>query len=286
MKPFPIPVVALGPGSQALEEDEAPDFMEMPRDMRTFDPPRLPECEDPVAVGQAVTFLRRFLLQMQGWPFGAAEPPRANLEHLGAAARQIVNDALGQGEVSARLLGEIELRIQETVFAAVWRVLHLDQHGRLLADTVEAGALPGALMERANWHGDRSLPDQPAPDGVMNAPVLLAELRDVVQRFRSGDPAHVINLTLLPLTPADIDHLNTSLGIGAIVVLSRGYGNCRVSSTSIPHIWWVQYFNASDALILNTIEVTDMPDVVPASADDYADSVIRLAEWIDALEIT
>ena len=42
--------------------------------------------------------------------------------------------------------------------------------------------------------------------------------------------------------------------------------------------WWVQYFNSSDSLIPNTIEVTDLPDVPPAAAEDYADSIVRLGE--------
>lgn len=284
MKPFPIPVVALGPGSQILEDDEPLAFMEMPRNMRTFDPPRLPEADDPAALAEAVALLRALLVQMQGWQLGQPNPPVQYLERLGADARRIVNDALGQGEVSARVLGEVELRIQETVFAGVWRVLYLDRGGRLLADTIEACAVPEAIQEQALAGASWSMPDLVTPEGVMNAPVLVAELRDVVTRFTPGDPPHVINLTLLPLTPEDIQHLVDALGVGSAVVLSRGYGNCRISSTALANTWWVQYYNASDQLILNTIEVTDMPDVVPASADDYGDSVSRLAEWIEALE--
>jgi hypothetical protein len=25
--------------------------------------------------------------------------------------------------------------------------------------------------------------------------------------------------------------------------LSRGYGNYRITSTTVEHVWWVQYFN-------------------------------------------
>lgn len=284
MKHFPIPVVALGPGSQIFEEDEPLAFMEMPKGMHTFEPPRRPEVDDPTALAEAVSFLRRLLAHMQHWQFGDVNPPVCHLERLGKAARLIVNDALGQGEVSARVLGEVELRLQETVFAGVWRVLYLDRAGHLLADTVEACAVPDAIREQALAASGTDLPTLPPPDGVMNAPVLMAELRNVAERFVAGDPPHVINLTLLPLTPDDVAYLVSSLGTGNAVVLSRGYGNCRITSTALAHTWWVQYYNASDNLILNTIEVTDMPDVVPASADDYADSVSRLAEWIDALE--
>ena len=41
---FPIPVVAMGPGSQ---EDETPCYLPMPQGMDTFAAPRLPETADP-----------------------------------------------------------------------------------------------------------------------------------------------------------------------------------------------------------------------------------------------
>ena len=83
--------------------------------------------------------------------------------------------------------------------------------------------------------------------------------------------------------PADLAWLVEVLGVGPTVILSRGYGNCRITATALANTWWVQYFNSADTLILNTIEVTDLPDVAPAAADDFADSIERLAEWTAAL---
>ena len=44
MKAFPIPVVALGPGTQT--EDESLDYLPMPKDMDTYRPPVLPEPDE------------------------------------------------------------------------------------------------------------------------------------------------------------------------------------------------------------------------------------------------
>ena len=44
MKAFPIPVVALGPGTQS--EDENLDYLPMPKDMDTYRAPVLPEPEE------------------------------------------------------------------------------------------------------------------------------------------------------------------------------------------------------------------------------------------------
>lgn len=284
MKDFPISVVTLGPDSQVFEEDEPLDFIEMPRGMHTYNPPRIPEAGDPQALLEAVRVLRDLVARMQAWTFGTPGHPVLHLDTLSPGACLLINEALGQGEVSAVVNGEHTLKIQETVFAGVWRVRYLDSAGQLLADCIEACAVPKAIAAHALAAARSALEVPALPDGVMNAPVLLSEIRDVVSRYAPGDAAHVINLTLLPLTPQDFDCLLQTLGAGCSVVLSRGYGNCRVSSTTLANTWWVQYYNSGESLILNTIEITDMPDVVLASADDYTDSLARLIDWIDVLE--
>lgn len=43
-------------------------------------------------------------------------------------------------------------------------------------------------------------------------------------------------------------------------------------------VWRVEYFNSRDALILDTIEVVDVPAVALASGEDVEDSARRLEE--------
>lgn len=61
-------------------------------------------------------------------------------------------------------------------------------------------------------------------------------------------------------------------------MLSRGYGSCRIASTATPGIWRVQYFNSTDQLILDTLEVTTIPQVACAAQEDVEDSSERLRE--------
>jgi len=63
-------------------------------------------------------------------------------------------------------------------------------------------------------------------------------------------------------------------------MISRGFGNCRITSTLARDVWRVQYFNNMNTLILNTIEVVDVPEVALASAEDLVDSRTRLAELV------
>ena len=274
MKDFPIPVVGFGPGSQ--DEDEALDFIPSPGEMNLYMPPRMQTEVDPASRVAAIEQLQRLHVRMQATPFG--KPLTVDLTVLPDPVRAVINEAMGQGEVSVTVAGDVPLRIQETVFAGVWRVL-----GENGTDRIEVGPMPSAVVAACREHGRRSLRADPPPAGAMNAPSVLREILDVAARHREGDEAHIVNLTLLPMTPDDLAWLASSLGVGPVIILSRGYGNCRITSTALRDTWWVQYFNSSDSLILNTLEVTRLPDVAPAAEEDYADSIERLGEWIDAL---
>ncbi|MCB1955263.1 MAG: hypothetical protein KDG55_06280 [Rhodocyclaceae bacterium] len=278
MKPFPIAVV--GAGSHV--EEEALTYLDMPKDMSTFAPPTVADDADPAVRTAAYGVLERLLGAMQAWTFGDADAPRIDLLPLAPAVRSAINELLGEGEVSLIIDGAPRLRIQETVFAGIWRIVGTADDG-VLQDAVCACALPAEVIERARQAGQRALAVEPPPEGVMNAPAVLTELIERAGQYRDGDEAHIVNLTLLPMSPADHAYLGAALGAGSVTVLSRGYGNCRVTSTGLANTWWVQYFNSVDTVILSTIEVTDVPDVVPAAADDFADSIERLAEWIETL---
>ena len=88
---------------------------------------------------------------------------------------------------------------------------------------------------------------------------------------------------LLPQSEQDLACLGDSLGRGPVSMLSRGYGNCRVTATGLRDVWWVQYFNSDDKLILNTLEVTPVPAAVLAAQEDIDDSAERLREILRAL---
>ena len=101
---------------------------------------------------------------------------------------------------------------------------------------------------------------------------------------RPGDPVHVINLSLLPLSPADGRHLGEVLAAGPVRILSRGYGNCRITSTVVRDTWWVQYVNGYGNPMVDSIEITDVPEVAVASAEDIEESARRIQEALEWLE--
>lgn len=281
-KPFPIPVVpALGPGSQ---DDDAPDYLPLPQGMSTYQPPPLPEPEELAAHGGCVAVLAQALAALRQ-PAAIARHQVIALDGLPDADRRLLNQVLGEGEVAAQLLAEDgagpRLQAQESVFAGVWRVLHLAP-GAAPRDTLEIAAVPQALVAAAAIAGaPEADPSAPPPAELMNAPALLAELDEQRRAWRPGRPPHVLNLSLLPLSAGDSALLDRRLGAGAVQILSRGYGNCRIVNTRWPRTWRVTYFNSSDIIILDTLEVCAVPEVACAAAEDLEDSAERLAEVLD-----
>jgi hydrogenase-1 operon protein HyaF len=289
IKPFPIPVVAdLGPGTQS--EDDTLDYIAMPQGMETFHTPVLPEPEDIAQHAGAVVVLHEVLAALRQVAEGAApklDTAQVSLANLAAKDLILINQVLGEGEVSAQVLahqGAPVLHIQESVFAGVWRVMESQSDGTL-RDWIEVGGIPGVLRQTAKLDASQPMPAaMPVPPDVMNAPSVLVELEDQRSTWQPGQLAHVVNLSLLPLTPMDIGYLDHCLGTGRVLILSRGYGNCRITNCCVPHTWRVVYYNSQDTVILNSVEVTDMPEVACAAPEDLVDSVDRLHEvlqWVN-----
>ena len=279
MRAITIPIRSLI-SSPGPEPDDGVDFMPMPREMNTFTMPRLPEPGVGADVAAAHTVLHAFVAQMAQWLHADGEPPVLELAGLTPAALRALNEALGEGEVSAIVDAGERIRIQETVFCGVWRQQHLGDDGSLLHDLLLAAPIPALLPALAGANAQSTLRARALPAGAMNVQPLIHELQEAMDRSGVDVPAHVINLTLLPLSSEDSAHLDALLDGGNVVLLSRGFGNCRISSTAARHVWRVQYFNNMQTLILNTLEVAPLPEAAQASREDLVESHERLAELV------
>jgi hydrogenase-1 operon protein HyaF len=208
---------------------------------------------------------------------------RMSLLGLDRETVEQVNELLGFGEVSAVIRTDPVVHVQESAFAGVWRVQSLDEHGVIVSDDVEAGPISRAVYDALGRHVVRPPTRVPEAVNLMNGPAVLRELEYAAARYRDGDEAHVVNFTLLPVTPEDLEFIDAHLGRGSVTILSRGYGNCRITATAVPRVWWVQFFNSMDKLILNTIEVVTVPAVALAGAEDFADSIARLRQCLESV---
>ncbi|KIZ45021.1 MULTISPECIES: hydrogenase expression/formation protein [Rhodopseudomonas] len=213
----------------------------------------------------------------------ADAPSRAfRLDDFTAMERKLVADVFGEGEVSGVVAlpdGSVA-QIQESVLAGLWQIRL--EGGDAPRDYVEVAAIPELVLRAAS---DLTAPDlvpgTPPPD-AMNVMPVLSEIRDRALAYQPGDPSRVINFTLLPMSPVDMTFLQQTLRNGPIRLVSRGYGTCRVLATGVRNVWSVQFFNAMDMIILDTLEVGGVPTVAIAANEDFEDSAERLAEIREA----
>ncbi|MES9945884.1 MAG: hydrogenase expression/formation C-terminal domain-containing protein [Candidatus Thiodiazotropha sp.] len=287
MNEIDIPITVTGPGSQPVEEDGTElDILQLPDEMSTFSMPQMPEPDQVQSLDKgmfALTELDRVLQQQA--KVRDIKPEVVDISHLDGDNRSLVDQVLGEGEVSMLYQGtDSSARIQESVMAGIWRIRYFNQQQETTADTIEVAQVPRLCRRHVFSHAAHRVDSQlqSIPEGVLNAPPLFAEINDKVAEYRPGRESHVINLTLLPQTEQDLSFLIDRLGDGPLTILSRGYGNCRITSTAVQNVWWVQYFNSQDKNILNTLEIGDVPAVAAAAKEDIQESAQRLNEIMEA----
>lgn len=283
MRDMTLPPVGFGPGSQPGSDDGADlVYVPMPSGMQTYQP-RIPFEVDAAARLVAMPLLAKLRDAALGWRDGQAAV--FAIDDVAPEGRRLIDETLGEGEVSIIIDDQPRIEIQESVFSGIWRIRRRNAAGQIVADRVEVAPIPsivrGRSFERAEIRQpDAALIEHPA---IVNAPAILTEIADKARNRLSGTPAHVINFTLLPHTPEDLALIEATLGAGPTQILSRGYGNCRISATATPGCWWVRFYNSMDTLILDTLEIVDIPAVALAAPEDIADSAERLAEVMEAL---
>ncbi|MDK1376547.1 MULTISPECIES: hydrogenase expression/formation protein [unclassified Sinorhizobium] len=193
--------------------------------------------------------------------------------------RELIAHMLGEGEVAgvAMLENGITAQMQEAVMAGVWRIRFTAAGDRLVGDYIEVGSVPAAVR-RASSRLPVSIGHGAAPAGAMNVMPVLTEISDRITHHRDGDPAHVINFLLFPMSPEDMAFLQYSLGVGPVRLTSRGYGTCRIVATGTRNVWSLQSYNAMGTIILDTLEICDIPSAAIAAEEDFHDSAVRLSE--------
>lgn len=273
-----IPVVTVGPGSQPAEPDgQALSYIDMPGDMAKYRPPPMPDPEEVEHLSGA----RQTMDWLRGALAACGEngvPLVANLNSLDEASRDLVNQVLGEGEVGITYSGNLRARTQESVLAGVWRTLYFDDDGSIGYDLLEVGDVPHLVRIPAGNRRPVNASAEGAPDDVANALPILVELESRVARYERDGTTHAVNLTLLPLSEAELEFIDRRLGRGPVDMLSRAYGKCQIISTLTPNLWWVRYYNSMGTLILNTLEIVDVPLVARAAPEDLRDSRTRLEE--------
>jgi hydrogenase-1 operon protein HyaF len=273
-----LPII--GQGSQPKEADGANlDFMRLPSAMTTYAMPQVSVALEPESIARVKAVLHEVQVALSS--FVPNQDNSFNVRHLTEQEQGFLNEILGEGEVSIIQNDDLNTQIQESVLAGVWRVRCFEPNtSKLCYDSIEVADIPQIIKNYTFEKAAKQLhfDNENLPTGLMNALPLVAELNAQITAYAIEKLPHVINLSLLPQTEQDLAFLYETLGKGTTSILSRGYGTNRITSTLTDKVWWVQYFNSDDTLILNTLEVSEVPSVACAAMEDLEDSATRLAE--------
>ncbi|MEL6366440.1 MAG: hydrogenase expression/formation C-terminal domain-containing protein [Pseudomonadota bacterium] len=265
--------IAIEPRSQQAE-DEA-DFSGFDQDssrIRRSDRPANRLTDDSDELGVALQTLSVVHDALERYEPGT---PVVSLpvDHLDRRNLDLLDRVLGTGGISISYDGPAIARIQESVLAGVWRVRHYDD-GRVNADIVEVAPLP-KLIARAVF---TKAATEFAPASIKTLPValksILSELHEALTCYMERGVTHVMNLT--DTEESHLELMQALFGLGPAVIESRGYGNCRITSTTIRGLWWVQFFNTRGEMIVNSLEVATVPNLVSAEPDDLSESADSL----------
>jgi len=119
------------------------------------------------------------------------------------------------------------------------------------------------------------------PTGMV--PALLRELDEALQALLAKGTAHMVDLATLPLSSADRSMLDEALGEGEIRMDLETLGRSRIRETSFPGIWWVRHEDPDGKVLADRIEVTHVPEIVPAHPSDVASGQARLTHTIQQI---
>jgi hydrogenase-1 operon protein HyaF len=275
-----ISIPIIGTGSQPKESDGAElNFLKLPSQINTYSKPYIQSKYDFTELPNIHSFLNNILTGLEANSLNKT----FSTHELNSAELNLLNEIMGDGEVSIIITQDlITTQIQESVLAGIWRVKQY-QNNSLINDYVEISDIPAIIKTNSflNSAKEINVDINNLPAGLMNALPLIAELNAHIKDYKPNQKAHSINLSLLPQTEQDLAFLHHVLGQGSVSILSRSYSTNRITSTATDKVWWVQYFNSDDTLILNTLEVSQVPMVACAALEDLANSKLRLQDIIE-----
>ncbi|QSR88793.1 hydrogenase expression/formation C-terminal domain-containing protein [Methylacidiphilum caldifontis] len=172
------------------------------------------------------------------------------------------------GEVEVVFETNPRLTIVESQICGLWAAF---QSGKL--KWLEVGNLPKRLIEFQSHLPSisllslKELSNLPQ-DGLMNAPYLLVEMSRLAKVYDFTKASKVIPLSLLPLSLADQQLLNETLGYGKVTIQIKGYGHCLIKNSGYKNLWWVEDFNVEGKSIFKAIEIVSIPSLVMAAKED------------------
>lgn len=115
-----------------------------------------------------------------------------------------------------------------------------------------------------------------------NVMPLLHEIRHALRRVAEGGQGTTIDLGSLPMAPGEDKRIEEMLGQGEVRAELSALGPTVVQETRYPGVWFITHRNTEQEVVARFIEVTRMPELLLAQADDMRRAVIELDRTLDS----
>jgi HupH hydrogenase expression protein, C-terminal conserved region len=120
---------------------------------------------------------------------------------------------------------------------------------------------------------------EPLPDYRTGmAQSLFSEIADHLCQLAVCGERSAIDLSSLPLTPADLTELEALLGRGEVEVELNVAGRSEIWETGYSGVWWVRHRGDGGKIASQSIEITACPKILMTDTDDIAAAAVRMAE--------
>lgn len=117
--------------------------------------------------------------------------------------------------------------------------------------------------------------------GTGNMVLVLHEVAHALDCLARTGETHVIDLSSLPMTPAELQQLTASLGEGEVRAVIEAEGRSEVTETGFSGVWLVTHRDTDDMLRGRYIEITPLPEILRSQDADIRAAAARLARKLD-----
>lgn len=116
-----------------------------------------------------------------------------------------------------------------------------------------------------------------AGDATGMAPVVAAEIAELLANLAATGEGGGIGLRAIPMTDADRAELEQLLGHGEVHAVLEAAGTSHVYETSFSGVWWIRHLDGEGRISSEEIAVTRVPPILASHPDDVAAAARRLA---------
>lgn len=112
---------------------------------------------------------------------------------------------------------------------------------------------------------------------------IIKELQTMLDTLVETGDEDYVDIRGIPLMPGEVASLKHILGRGEVDAIISALGPTHVMETSIPGIWWVTHRNASEEIISEFIEVTDLPEILKTQHHDLHEAPEKFRQRLSEL---